>query len=346
MSNIDFIVIGAQKAGSSSLFEYMRNHPQIHMPSPKGSTYFFNMDRNYSRGWDWYHARVLRGAPPDAVCGEATIEYIAGTPFGDIMRNENLDSSDMISPFREPLEEVVPRRINQVLPDVKLICVLRDPVMRAYSHYRMMAMERAELRSFEEAIDQLMEPTAMERGRIFPTRTNCYITNGEYGRALDGYLRVFSRDQLMVIFTDELAKRPAETLGRLFEFIGVASDFVPSNLGIRYREAAVKQRIPGFNPYTWQSALSSLGPARALWHGMPERVRFGISHAYSAASYRIGLWNAQRGVAENYIPPSARNKLIAHFQPDSERLGSILDMDIPWLEAWAHLRRGGTERNA
>lgn len=333
MPSIDFIVIGAQKAGSSSLFEYMRHHPQIHMPSPKG-TYFFNMDRNYSRGWDWYRTRVLRGAPSDAVCGESTIEYVAGTPFGDIMQNERSGPPEMNSHFRESLEEVVPRRISEVLPDVKLICVLRDPVVRAYSHYRMMAMEGVESRSFENAIDQLMEPATMERGRTFPTRTNCYIANGEYGRALDGYLRVFARDQLMVIFADELADQPSETLSRLFEFLGVAADFVPSNLGVRYREAAVKQRISGLNLYAWQSSLSSVGLARALWHRMPGRVRFSISDAYSAASYRIGLWNAQRGVTTHDIPPSARSKLIAHFQPDSERLETILDTDIPWLTAW------------
>ncbi len=168
MSDIGFLIIGAQKAGTTSLFEYMRRHPQIHMP-PEKEVYFFNSDRAYERGRDWYLTVMLKGAPPRAVCGEATAEYLAVPPYNDTAASDSEDSTAS-SNSTEPLEEIVPRRIKEFFPDVKLICVLRDPVARAYSHYRMAVLSRIEPRSFDEAIDQLLEPGAEKH----QGRTDCY----------------------------------------------------------------------------------------------------------------------------------------------------------------------------
>ena len=245
MASIGFLIIGAQKGGTTSLFEYVRRHPQVHMPAEKDIA-FFNRPNEFRRGWDWYETTVLRDAPPDAVCGEASTYYMSGTPFGDLIHNEQEDPSSLDDDG--PLEEVVPGRIKQFLPDVKLICVLRDPVARAYSHHRMMMLERAESRPFDDAIDQLLMPEAIDTARIAPTRTNNYVVNGEYARVLAGFLRIFPREQLMAIFSDDLAERPAETLAKLFEFIGVAADFVPDNLDTRYRTGSREGADRGTQP--------------------------------------------------------------------------------------------------
>ena len=206
---------------------------------------------------------------------------------------------------------------------------------RAYSHYRMAVLSRAESRSFEEAIDQLVEPEALERARNTHTRTDGYVVSGEYARVLEGFLRVFPREQLMVIFSDELERRPSEALARAFGFIGVASDFVPDNLDTRYLAAAVKQRIPGMNLFVWKTSLSRVPPARALWQALPSRVHRGVGHTYNVAAYRIQLWNARREVVRDDMPSSTRLRLIGHYRPDSEALRDMLDVDIPWLEEWA-----------
>jgi hypothetical protein len=334
MADIGFLIIGAQKAGSSSLFEYMRRHPQVHMPPEKGLNYF-NMDRIHERGWQWYAAAMMRGAAPDAVCGEATVEYINGTPFGDLAQNEREVGWPLRRPTGEsPIPETVPRRIRSALPDVKLVCVLRDPVSRAYSHYRMEVLERSETRTFEEAIDDLMEPAAMARARDVPTRTTAYLTNGEYYRGLAGFLNVFPEEQLLVIFSDELADDPLETLTTVFEFIGVASDFVPENLETRYRQAAVQQRIPGLNLNAWQARLANVLPARAAWHVVPERRRATIDRAYNAMNYRVAMWNARRGIADPGMSEAVRARLIEHYRPEGEALGALLRKDVPWLASW------------
>lgn len=332
MADIGFLIIGAPKAGTTSLFEYMRAHPQIHMPAEK-EIYFFNMDRNYRRGWDWYLSTVSRDAPPSAICGEATTEYMSGVPYEDLTSHDQGDLARGQCD-RRTLEEIIPRRIQHALPDVKLICVLRDPVKRAYSHYRMMVLGKVESRSFEEAVDELMEPNTLEQTRVMRSRVNGYIVNGEYSRLLDGFLRVFPREQLKVIFSDDLAKHPAETLADVFEFIGVSADLVPANVNTRYRVAAVKQRIPGLNLVTWQANLARVRTARRCWHALPDRMRSTVDHAYNVANYRIEIWNALRGAVGEDIPPSVHEKLIAHFRPDSEALEEMLSRDIPWLATW------------
>ncbi len=334
MAHIQFLIIGAQKAGSSSLFEYMRRHPQIHMPAEKGLN-FFNTPRMYERGQDWYLTRMLQGAGGDRACGEATVEYVNGTPFGDLAENERTDPPVIEDGLA--LAETVPRRIKAVLPDVRLICVLRDPVERAYSHYRMEVLERVESRTFNQAVEDLLSPAALGRARIAPRRTCDYIANGEYHRGLSAFLRVFAREQVEVIFSDQLARDPAGTIARVFAFAGVSADFVPENLGTRYREAAVRQRIPGLNLNMWQARLAALAPARAAWHVLPPGGRALADRSYNALNYRVAMWNAQRGVPEVRISPQARAKLIEHYRGEGEELSELLGVRVPWLKQWQAL---------
>lgn len=302
------------------------------MPAEK-EVYFFASDRAYHRGRDWYLTLMLKGAPPGAVCGEATAVYAAGTPCNDLADNQHGLAS--ATDYGEPLEEVIPRRIKECLPGVKLICVLRDPVERAYSHYRMALLSRVESRPFDEAIDQLMDSRALEYARATHAASSGYVVLGEYARILSGFLRVFAREQLMVIFSDELAQRPAETLASAFEFIGVATEFVPDNLDTRYLTAAVKQLIPGLNLFVWRGTLAHIRPARALWRALPSRLHGIISHAYSIAAYRIQLWNARHGALDDEMSRSTRLRLITHYRPDSEALSDLLGMEIPWLDEWS-----------
>jgi hypothetical protein len=333
MADIGFLIIGAQKGGTTSLFEYMRRHPQVHMPGQKEIT-FFSTERNYRRGSGWYMTTVSQGAPPGAVCGEASVAYMDGTPYGDVYDNERSGPA-ATTDGGERLEDVVPQRIRQLLPDVKLICVLRDPVARAYSHYQMAVLDRVESRSFELAIGQQLEPCALEEARIAPTMTNRYVVNGEYGRVLAGFLRVFPRDQLMAVFSDDLAARPAEVLGEIFRFIGVADEFVPDNLEARYRTAAVEQRIAGLDLYAWQRRLTPVRPVRALWHVLPVGVRGHVDRLVGVASFRVEMWNARRGTDRgDNMPLEARQKLVAHFRRDGEMLAQVLGQEIPWLTAW------------
>ncbi len=325
---LGFLIVGAPKAGTTSLFEYMRVHPQLHLPAEK-ELYFFNIDRNYRRGVDWYLQTVSRDAAPGTVWGEATTEYMSGVPYRDVGSEARLG---LASPDRTALEEEIPRRIREAFPGVRLLCVLRDPVERAYSHYRMMALGKVESRSFEQAVDELIEPAALEQARLVRTRVNGYVVNGEYARLLGGFLRVFADEQLEVLFSEELRDRPAETLAGVFRFIGVDADFVPPNIDTRYRAAAVEQRIPGLNLVTWQERLAQTTAVRGLWHALPGGVRATLDRSYNVANYRVEMWNARRGEAPDDVPEAAFAKLREHFRPDGEALAAMLNREIPWLD--------------
>jgi hypothetical protein len=327
---IDFLIIGAQKAGTTSLFEYLRRHPQIHMPAEKEISFFNN---NHRRGWDWYVATALRDAPPNAVCGEASIGYMCGTPYTDIATNEQ-GYRPPAQELDRSLETIIPERIKEAVPGVKLICVLRDPVARAYSHYQMAVLEKAELRTFDDAIDASLNPAALTQARIAPTTTNGYIVNGEYGRILAGFMEIFPREQLLIVFSDELSEHPVSTLSRIFDFVGVDPNCVPDNLNTRYRAAATKQRVPGLNLHAWQERVAKLRLLRSLWHALPDRLRAGIDRAYRLAGFRVTMWNAHRGETEPDAIDSVHDRLIEHFLPDSRALSRLIGLDAPWLADW------------
>ena len=154
-----------------------------------------------------------------------------GTVTPQYMAGGILQSTHEIAARNGYDERTIPLRIRETLPDVRLIAILRDPVERARSHHRMRVAWGDERRSFAEAIDELLRPDALLRARMCPRHQTGYITWGEYGRILAGYLDVFHRQQILVVFTDELDRAPAQLLSRIQEFIGVKADFEPHNLG-------------------------------------------------------------------------------------------------------------------
>lgn len=329
--HVAFLVIGAQKAGTTSLFEYLRRHPGIYMP-PEKEIGFFSSDANYGRGWGWYRSIALGGAPAEAMCGEASVGYMGGTP------DRRAPGGGYLPPARDardvPTEDVIPRRVREHLPDARLICVLRDPVARCLSHYRMTVLAGTENRPFEQAICEMLDPGELERARGSVTGNNGYIVRGEYHRILSGYWRSFPARQLMVIFSSELEDEPERTLQRVFEFLGVDTDFVPANMGVRYRQAAIARRVPGLDLYALQQRLSRARSSRALWHSLPGGARPRIGRLYDRASFRVEMWNARRGQLSEEMPGDIRRRLIAHFEPDSQALGSALGVTLPWLDRW------------
>ncbi len=125
----DFIVIGAMKSGTTSLFETLCRHPRLFMCEPK-EPMFFSRDRVFERGYDWYRG-LFAGAGDDQLAGEASTCYSRYPHFGDPAA-----------------------RIHAVLPGVKLIYMLRHPVERTYSHYGHEAQYGRTYESFEQALER------------------------------------------------------------------------------------------------------------------------------------------------------------------------------------------------
>lgn len=215
----DFIIIGAQKGGTSSLYAYLAQHPQL-LPSLKKEVHFFDgglnyETDNYQKGEAWYRAHFPRKA--------------AGAHL------KSFEASPLY--IFNPL---VPRRMFDLIPEVKLIVLLRNPTERAISHY-FHEKERGDeslpvleaLRAEEKRLAAVIECEDY-KSEIF--RRYSYKSRGLYKEQIKRFLEYFSWQQLLVLSSEEFFSKPDTTLSRVFEFVGVdtafrVKDLKPRNVG-------------------------------------------------------------------------------------------------------------------
>ena len=323
---LDFIVIGAQKAGTTSLFEYLRQHPELTLPAGKEAP-FFSHERAYARGWDDYLRKAFSLADPDTKWGTATPQYMVGGLW---------EQPNPVAGETAYDEHTVPRRIRERLPDARLIAILRDPAERALSHHRMAVMNEIETRPFAQAVDELLRPEALEQARREPREVTGYVAWGEYGRLLTGYFETFSEGQILVTFTEDLERDPEGLLRRVYGFLGVRSDFTPENIGARYRVGATERRLSWLgtdsrlNPWTLQRALTGSTAAKGLWHALPEPARRRIDRGFGRISYKMDLWNRRTKVDSSEADRTTLERLRAHYEHDARKLATLLGTDPPW----------------
>jgi hypothetical protein len=341
--DVDFIVIGAQKTGTTTLFQHLRHHPEVALPVNKEAP-FFSHDAVYHRGWQAYMQALARDGmtDPSLTWGTVTPQYMAGGVL-----NPGCGGA-----ARRYDEGTLPRRVYERLPDARLVAILRDPVERAISHHAMMVRRGAERRTCDEAFAQLLAPGALEAARARPEEASAYVVWGEYARILEAYLDLFPREQLLILFTDELERAPLDLLRSLHRFIGVREDFVPPNVGERYLVGRPQRGFEWRRPDTWlrpsspvspqgvvQRGLRRLPGARAVWHRVPfdgqRRLRRPYERATAAAAARNrGKAAAGVGASRATSAPAAETvaRLREHFAHDAGRLAVLLDGAAPYWE--------------
>jgi hypothetical protein len=191
----DFLCVGAQKAGTTSLFEILRKHPDIYLPREK-EIHFFDKDCNYQRGVSWY-SKFFESQSGQKVIGEITPDYM--------------------------LYEDVPERILETLgSDVKFVFVLRHPVHRAYSQYNFHRMHAvADARTFESCIDT--DPVTPRCADSVEWHTPAfYLERSLYHRRIESFLRVFPVENIFVTLFEELFGQSGEReISRLLRFLNV-----------------------------------------------------------------------------------------------------------------------------
>jgi len=202
-----FLMIGAQRCGTTSLFRAITAHPQVaHAPFHKGVNYF---DLNYYRGPEWY-----RGHFPVA---EIARRRTAG--YGDPVAFE-ASGYYLYHPFAI-------ERIARDLPNVKLVAMLRDPVERAFSAYKHEYARDFEWETFEQAlrleddrlIGEIDRMRADPRYESFPHRHHSYRHRGHYAEQLEKVFQYFPRPQVHIIESEAFFAKPAAEYQRLLEFL-------------------------------------------------------------------------------------------------------------------------------
>ncbi len=263
-------IIGAHKAGTSSLAGMLAQHPLINMARGK-EVHFFSA--NWDKGLDWYRAQ-FDPKPGARILLDASTSY-AGAPLG---------------PHKPPGYQVgedrlkMPERIAALRPDARLVYVVRDPVERIYSSYWQRVRFGWENRPLEAAL------------RESPER---YVFGSLYYAQLAHYLRIFPREAILLLNFQDLKKNPAAVARTCLAFFGVASDgfeFTETrarNVGFRYNAFGRLLRTVAGS----ERALSAVsGTARKV---LPRRIYDALSRSVSKP---IDTLDAQtRKIIEPYV---------------------------------------------
>jgi hypothetical protein len=292
---IDFIVIGAARSGTTSLFMNLRAHPQIFIPLEKEICFFSDHDR-YQLGPEWYMKNYFAGIGTEVITGEITPAYM--------------------------LFEYVAERIHQTTPQSKLIALLRNPIDRAYSHFRFARRLDIEERDFGKAIAALFTRGWISDSQIF-SQNNEYLMFGEYGRILQNYLRYFPREQIKILFFEQFQENTTATMKEIYEFLGVRSDFTSDkfskrqNVGgeVKYK-ALLKLQTCLKNNEKIKKTLLTLFPPNLLG--------------------AIDMWITRDGNVKpkSFSGPTVeeRHQLKTYYEEDVSLLGKLFDLKAPWSE--------------
>jgi tetratricopeptide (TPR) repeat protein len=226
----NFIIIGSQRCGTTSLYTYLAQHPQILTPIKKEMDFF---SWHFHRGIDWYLAHF-----PPIPQGENFWTFEASPSYFD---------------YRE-----APERLYSAFPQVKLIVLLRNPVDRAISHFYRLSSLNWEHRSFDRAINDEIERLAQNPEYIIGEEPGNYLARGRYVEFIKNWLAFFPKEQLLVLKSEDFYTDVAETFKQVLEFLNLPdyqlSDYQNANPGF-YRPASESVRdwlSDYFQPYNQQ----------------------------------------------------------------------------------------------
>lgn len=194
----DFLIIGGQRCGTTSLFEYLCRHPSVCRPVEKELQFF---TYRFERGVAWYRCHFPTAA---AAAGRKVFE---ATPY-------------------YLLHDQAPARAGSVVPGARLVALLRNPTERAYSHYQHNVLRGTEPLTFEAALDA--EAERLDRAddgtaSVAHHKRHSYVTRGRYAEQLDRWLAFYPREQLLVLFSEDLYRDPGATYAQVLDFLGLPS---------------------------------------------------------------------------------------------------------------------------
>jgi len=207
---VDFVIGGTQKGGTSALDSFLRQHPEICMPTTRKELHFFDREED-NTDYKKYHAN-FKPKPHHRVIGEASPIYMYW--------------------------ETAPGRIWTYNPKMKWILALRNPAERAFSAWNMETKRGKEKLSFAEAIAK--ETERCREALPLQHRVYSYVDRGFYAQQVRRLFNIFGRDSCLILLSEELRNDHKKTLHRVFEFLGVDSSFVPPEASVFEQEYSNK----------------------------------------------------------------------------------------------------------
>lgn len=296
MTRPDFFIVGAPRCGTTALYEYLRQHPQVFMPEHKEPQYFGDdLTHLHVRLSERDYLGLFRGAKPGQRVGEASTWYLYSRRAA--------------------------REIGEFAPGAQIIIMLRNPVDVMYSLHRELTFYGGEtILDFEEAL--AAEPDRMAGRRRGPSRRPealYYRDAVRFPEQIERYVDVFGEDRVRVIIYDEFASDVPAAYRETLAFLGVDEEFRPS---FEIVNESKRPRLPGLQAMI----VRPPGPLARL---IPTLRRLPLAHRLRE---RILLANSR---SEQRPPMDAalRLRLTAELTPEIERLEALLGRE---LGSWKH----------
>ena len=286
----DFIIIGAAKAGTTSLYRYLTRHPNIFMSEPKEPTYFAR-DERFKLGEPWYLS-LFQDARPDQLCAEASTNYTNWPLYPDTVS-----------------------RMSSLVPAVKLIYLMRHPVDRAYSHY-IQLIQNIRTDDPDYKFDKTFEEHIATDDSV--------IQSSNYMQQIEQFLERYNRDQMLFLIFEEFIKDPQSSLTQISDFLGIDSNFdfigtgeVKENLNrdkeswlLRSRLTAPLKSIPGGQFIADHLPQAARDQIYSWLKRLPQRKR--IEAEYIPPKMKSGT----------------RDKLLDYYRRPNEQLSEFLGRDL------------------
>ncbi len=239
----DFLIIGGQRCGTSSLYFYLIDHPFIAQAYTKELHFF---DANYRKGLRWYRAQF-----------PTSLEKY----YTEHIRKQGFITGEASPSYL--FHPLAPRRIAQAMPNVKLIVLLRNPIDRAYSqHWLNVKANGTEPLSFKEAIEAEPQRIAGEREKMLANehyvspsyRPYSYLTRGIYVDQLKYWMEYYPKEQFLIVRSEDLYTKPAETVKSTLEFLGVPTSTIDTNKEYK------KYKVPTKTGYKVKDSYPKMDP--------------------------------------------------------------------------------------
>ena len=271
----NLMVVGAQKCGTVSLHRYLALHPEIYMSELKEPNFF-----------------------QDPQCVDRLDLYASLFDSEFAIRGE---SSPAYTFF--PLAPGVPARMKVVVPEVRLVYLVRDPVQRLISAYMEASAKELETRSFDEAVIQRLDEPH-----------NRYVAAGRYAMQLEEYLTCFSREQLLILDREDLLIRRRDTLSEVFRFLGVDDSYVSPGFDEVFNTRATKRRRTRLGRLARRTRHT--GPLQWLYRTAPETISRPMRQL------------ASRQLQAPQIDPPTMTRLREFYRADADRLCDLAGRDF------------------
>lgn len=297
----NFLIVGAAKSGTTSLYEYLKVHPQIYMPEAKEPLYFIS-EIIEEQDKDLWMQKIIKKYPNGRAHINKWNDYIKIFKNGEKAKAVGEASATYLYYYNHSIPKIIDK-----LGDIKIIIILRNPIEKAFSQYKYLKRGRSEPLNFKEAIKA--EKDRIDRGYCFLYH---YTNHGLYYEQVKAFLDNFKN--VKVILNEQLNTKPEETIKELYKFLEVDINITPTS----YEKHNVSNYIPK-NP-----KLNDFFNYKPVKY-----IRKRTLNLISPIFYQnIRNYFLNKNSIDMVIPKNVKEVLMNTFWDDINKLEKLLNIDL------------------